>query len=173
MSICLCSRSREKFSAGNIFGLDETEVGSKEIIRRKGENVIYGKLVRKTLHCSHSWSEYVSPAPVSVSLPAPQPWLGEGGDTLLPPAWAGSCCPADLGSWRPQMPSSRRNLCSSVTGCQLISPALLLGAADRPACGVCCGVSCCCAAVSSLKSLAFDFWAWGASSWQDASAVSD
>ena len=77
------------------------------------------------------------------------------------------------GSWRTQMPSSRMNLCSGVTGCQLIFPSFLLGLADRPACGVWCGVSCCCATMSSLKSLSFDFWGWGTFSWQDASVVFD
>lgn len=149
---------------------------------RKGRNLIYrgNKSVKKILQFPNPWPKSVSLACLPRPLHAP---ICANSSALV--VWAlrhvqcshrssmGAGCSADLGSWRTQMPSSRMNLCSSVMGCQLIFPSLLLGVADRPACGVWCGVSCCCAALSSLKSLSFDFWGWGASSWQDASAVFD
>lgn len=148
---------------------------------RKGEILFTErtKLVRKILQSPNSWSKSVSLACISRPLHA----LVFANSSALVRVLRhvrcshrssmGAGCSGDLGSWRTQMPSSRMNLCSSVMGCQLIFPSLLLGFADRPACGVWCGVSCRCAARSSLKSLSFDFWGWGAFSWQDASAVFD
>lgn len=139
MSICLCTKSREKNSLLETFLTGQDWGRKQRNNKEKGRNVIYGKLVRKTLLLVWMLSLVSVPSPCRV----PEPRLGEAGHTHC--SHHGGLGAAAPWPWQLKDPDAQlQEESAAVSGCQLIFPALLLGAADRPACGVCCGVSGCC-----------------------------
>lgn len=110
MSICLCTKSREKNSLLETF-LTGWDWGRKQRKNKeKGRNVIYGKLVRKTLVLV--WMRVPGDCPQ----PLQGPWAPAGwgwGHSLLPPRWPGSCWPLTLAAEGPRCPAPG-GICSSV-----------------------------------------------------------
>lgn len=110
MSICLCTKSREKNSLLETF-LTGWDWGRKQRKNKeKGRNAIYGKLVRKTLVLV--WMRVPGECPQ----PLQGPWAPAGwgwGHSLLPPRWPGSCWPLTLAAEGPRCPAPG-GICSSV-----------------------------------------------------------
>lgn len=103
---------------------------------RKEENIIYGKLVRKTLHCSHSWPDcapLVCACPAPGRVPAsPEPCLGEAGDThCCHQPGLGAAGPLTLAAEGPRCPAAGA-VSRGVSSSSLPSSSSLLLLTDLP-----------------------------------------